>query len=69
MRWKLTAAALVLLAALSSATFAGGSISDTATESCPVCRRWECQQLCGSQQPAFCDFDPVTGCPFCACNG
>lgn len=69
MRRKLTATALALLAALSTAAFAGGSPDDTTTEACQVCRRTQCQQICGPQKPAFCDIDPVTGCPFCACNG
>jgi hypothetical protein len=42
---------------------------DLQTESCAPCKRSVCQQICGPQRPAFCDTDPVTGCPVCACNG
>jgi hypothetical protein len=60
--------ALAALLVLSTAGLARAAKAPQA-ETCAPCKRSVCVQLCGSQGPAFCDVDPETGCPFCACNG
>jgi hypothetical protein len=62
--------ALVLLTVLSVAAGRPAfSPSTTTAAVCPPCKRTICQQQCGPNRPAFCDIDPISGCPVCACGG
>jgi len=66
---RFTFFALVALVAGSMNLSAARSRDTIRLKSCAPCKRSVCQQICGPQRPAFCDIDPVTGCPVCACNG
>ena len=69
-RFMRKAFALVLLAVLSMAAGRPAFSPPTTTAlACSACKRSVCLQICGPNRPAFCDLDPTTGCPVCACGG